>query len=56
MKLKMTCIYCGVKGGFIPYMRGERVCVPCQDEIREEEMEINNKQDMINWLKRRNKW
>lgn len=38
---KYTCSCCGVKGGFIPYMRGERICVPCQDEIRgEEEMEI----------------
>ncbi len=35
--IKYTCIYCNKRGDFIPYMRGERVCVPCQDEIRKEE-------------------
>jgi len=28
------CSYCGVRGDFTPYFRGERVCVPCQDACR----------------------
>ena len=37
---KYKCSHCGVKGNFIPYLRGERVCVPCQDETRSFEEEF----------------